>query len=157
MAIFFWMVVVIVGVALVLLVCGTLTLPDGAVAYGLTVGYSADAVTYTAVADVEDCDIEGDKTDAPDITTNSSTSACRTFTPGLHDPGNFKFKQLYTTANYTAMTALYRAVRSWKVTINDTHTCIFQGFISAMPLVLHMSDPMMMDVTIKISGPITYS
>lgn len=157
MAILLWGLIVLVGVVLVALTCGVLTLPDGAVGFGLTIGYSSDAVTYTSVVDVMDVDIDGDKTDAAETTTNASTSAVRTFTPGLHDAGTLKFRQLYTTANYTAMTALFRAVRSWKVTINDSHVAVFQGFVTEMPLVLHMSDPMEMAVSIKISGPITYS
>lgn len=133
-----------------------ITLPDGMLGYGFTIGYSSDGSSYSTLVDVQDADHEGDKTDAADITTNSSTNARRAFTAGLNDPGTFKFKVLYTYANLVILNALYRLTKSWKATFPDTHTAVFLGFIAEKPVVMHMADPATIDVTVKISGDITY-
>src|SRR5438874_2568600 len=102
------------------------------IGYGLTIGYSAYPTpsTYTNVGQVMNVKGPGLKTKDVNVTSNDSSQAQDEFIPGLTDPGAVTFEVVYSTAIATALLALNRTMKTWKITYADTHTIIFAGFIN---------------------------
>ena len=128
----------------------------GSIGYGLTIGYSADGVAYTNVAQVADSNVSrtGDK---GLITNNDSPSARKEKMPGLVDPGSVTFNIIYKKSAMTALMALLRLTRYWKVTCQDNCTFVDQGFITELKQGRPVEDKETLDVTVEYTGKETWT
>jgi hypothetical protein len=128
--------------------------------YGSTLGYSATSGgSYTNVAEVVEVDGPSLQVSEVDVTSLASPSAHKEFLPGLVDPGDIKLKLNLLTSQFSTVWgfAAGRTFKYWKITLSNGDTAVAYGFIKE----LHPSAPdnkqLMADMTIKVSGPITYT
>lgn len=130
----------------------------GNIGYGAVLAYSADDVTYTSVAQVLDIDGPSIKTDSVDITNMDSTSATREKIPGLIDPGQYTFSIVHLKTTVTALFALLRVVRFWRLTLpGGEGVWKSKGFIVDLKPGTPVEDKMTDDLTIELSEVLTFT
>ena len=93
-----------------------------------------------------------------DVTSLASTRGFREFIVGLKDPGTLSFTMWFNRADYAAALTSFESdtIQDFEIILPDTdHTTLeFSGFVTDLPLTIP-EGPISINVTIKISGPIT--
>jgi hypothetical protein len=119
----------------------------------------------TAIVAVRDISGPGVETDV--INASTRDSRAKAFLPGMYDNGEITFDIAYDpdTATHGAtgsgLVALQIAgtISSYVLTLSDTTPAVrtFNGFVKSFNLKTPMGDLMSADVTVKITGAITYT
>ena len=139
---------------------------SGSIGYGVSLAQGAypTPTTYTALAELLEVDQPKRKVKAVDITNNSSPARTMEKIPGLVDSGEITGKLVYTPAGKAAVESAIGVLASWKIqmpltgaqtTLGDAFT--FAGFVSADGGETPLDDKIVIDVTIEITGPVTFT
>ena len=93
-----------------------------------------------------------------DVTSLASTDGFREFIVGLKDPGTLQFTMWFNRADFDAALANFNSdtLVDFEIILpDDDHTTLeLAGFVTDLPLTIP-EGPMSINVTIKISGPVT--
>ncbi len=114
---------------------------------------------YTTVANINNISLTG--VEASDIDVTDLSSAAREFLQGLEDPGSIDITGFYDYSN--AQHVLMRdavggsTASTYKITLSDGHTIIFSALVSSFTLDVAVDGAVEMNMTLKISGAITWS
>ena len=128
-----------------------------AIGYTTTVKYGDSNPATTLVGQILDASAPEAQVDSVETTNNDSASGLKEFIPGLQDNGQFTFQALYLKTRETALRALLRATKYWRITLPDSSTYDFQGFITSMGTALPRGENMVNNLTIKITGAVTFT
>jgi len=120
--------------------------------------------SYSAIAQVRDFDGPGPTRDSIDVANQDSTDAWRGFLPGLTDAGEATFDLLLDPTG-GGHTALFTPTGScvmpaWRLTSKVCNGCgiwLFNGFVTNVALHVAFEDALKADVTVKISGTMTFT
>lgn len=120
-----------------------------------------DSGIYTTVG--KRTKLSGPNPTVPDIDMTDLDSLAREFEAGLPDAGELKLTINYDPANvmHQKLSALVnsRALAQWKIVLANTAATEipFSGYIKSWPLEgMETDQKVTIEVTIKISGPITW-
>jgi predicted secreted protein len=115
---------------------------------------------YAALAEVNSISGPGMTRDTIDVTSLDSTGGYREFITGFRDAGEISFEMNMTHAAYALLKADFEsdALRYFKLVLpNDEQTIFsFSGLVTQCPLNVPMDDKVTANITIKISGSVTY-
>lgn len=134
---------------------------NGIIGFGTVFSYSADDVTYTDLAELVDVKPPETTVGAAKFTHNGSPNAHHEYKPGLAEGGEPTFKLWFAKAGYATLKGFLRTTKYWKITYPDLATTAstdkFQGFISKIGKECPMEEGISVEVSIKISGPVTFT
>ncbi len=125
----------------------------------LGLGTNASPIVYTTVANINNISLTG--VEASDIDVTDLSSAAREFLQGLEDPGSIDITGFYDYSN-TQHSTMRDAVggstvSNYKITLSDAHTIVFTALVSNFTLDIAVDGAVEMNMTLKISGAITWS
>ena len=99
-----------------------------------------------------------------DITSSSSPNMAREFMPGMIDYGEFNFEMNWDPGSTTDVLlrglALERNPRTWRIVyaqMTPDAPQQFQGFLTAYERTSPISEKMVATVTVKVTGPVSYT
>ena len=96
-----------------------------------------------------------------DVTSLDSTGGYREFITGFRDGGTVVLNMNFKKANYDVFLADFEAngTVSYSIVLNDTGASQldFEGLVTDLPLTIPTDDKVTMDVTIKVSGAVTFT
>ena len=125
------------------------------------------AAAYVTIASVRDISAPSMKTTS--IDTSSRASLARTFAPGMVDPGELVFDIVYDpdadshaagVAGGLVKLEKDGTVCNWQLLFPVATTitgCSFSGFVTKLDIKTPMDGAMTADLTIKISGAVTWA
>lgn len=142
-------------------------MPAGYAAHGTLFQVSDMAATpvWTTVANVSDISGPEYTRDTIDVTSHSSTGGYKEYINGLKDGGNVTFDLLYIgDATQTTITDLYESgdVNDFRIKMPITDTGVdnqidFSGIVTTVGAAFPLGDAIKRSVTIKVTGPATWS
>ena len=128
-----------------------------------TSGFGATIVgsTSTGTTNFRSITVAGITRNMLDISVHGTTNGWMEFAvSGLQDAGEFTIDALYEETTYTKFIAAVAAgTETWTITLSsDAGDSIFQvtGAVTSVGLVVPHDDVITYDITIKLSGVITY-
>ena len=146
---------VIAGLALVILALGATTAEIG---YGHHLAYSPDGTSWTNVLQVVDINGPDVQVVSVKVTNTDSPGGYQEKIPGLADAGQATCNTIYSTAGLTAIFALVRLTKFWRIVYADTHVWqVSSGFLTKLADGSPLEDRETLDVTIEWSGAPTYT
>ena len=103
--------------------------------------------------------------DTIDTTALDTTGGYRTFITGFKNAGTLTFTLMFEKAHYSTLKSAFDSdvAKSIEVILPDGATAetgsklSFSGFVTEMPLTIPPDDKITCDVTIQISGPVTFT
>ena len=103
--------------------------------------------------------------DTIDTTALDTTGGYRTFITGFKNAGTLTFTLMFEKEEYSTLKAAFDSdvAKSIEVILPDGATAetgsklSFSGFVTEMPLTIPPDDKITCDVTIQISGPVTFT
>ena len=101
--------------------------------------------------------IDGIELDVIDISTMNSTGAWKTFVAGMKDAKSVSFDLVYEPKNTSYIMAALGIVDVWTIKLPDTCTFVASGMITKLGTQSPKTDKISQSMTIKFSGPLTYS
>jgi len=104
------------------------------------------------INDVISIDPPKDEADDIDITTLSS--AAYEYEPGLRKLGTMTFEAIYSTTLHGALDAGKDSTLSWKITLPDSGTITFLGYIKSVEKKVTNPDLLKLVVTVMATGAI---
>lgn len=114
---------------------------------------AGSSVVYNPIAEVKN--IEGPSASKAflDTTTLDATDGWRTYIPGFKDLGTLTMTLNYTKTGYSALLADLSSdvVNSYKITLPDGTTIVFDAFLTDLPLTIP-EDVVTISATFRISG-----
>lgn len=120
---------------------------------GTTLGYSVvDADSYTTIAELFSVGIPDTEVDEVEVTHYASDNDFKEFVAGWEDGGEVEFELNYEKDEADALIALRGAPMDWKITLPDTSTWIFPGFIKKLGGEIPNQDKVTTKATIRITG-----
>lgn len=131
--------------------------PNGTLGKGTTLGHSTtQGGTYTAFANItKQIKPPGAKVGSAETTCFGDDS--EQFIPGWINGGEASFTLLYITAQTSSAFALLGTDLWFQITLPDTHTWTFQGFIDEYAPGVPMKEGITEDVKIKVTGKPIYA
>lgn len=122
------------------------------------------AATFATIAEVGDIDGPSDSVDTIEVTSHSSPSARKEFIASLIDSGEISFPINFIPDNAThdATTGLQktkndRDLRKYQLVFPDSTQAEFSALVTKFGMKAPVAGKLSADVTLKISGPITWS
>lgn len=125
-------------------------------------GDGGNPETFTTVPNVKSISGPSTENDEVDITTHSSTGGYREFVTTLSDPGTVEFDMIYepTDTQHIGIRTDFnnKTKRNWQIVLpGAAQTISFAAYVQAMPLEFPTDDVITMKVTLRLSGPPTFS
>ncbi|MFA5420140.1 MAG: phage tail tube protein [Bacteroidales bacterium] len=115
---------------------------------------------YHTIAEVNSISGPGMTRDTIDVTSLDSTGGYREFITSFRDAGEISLSMNFTHDGYTVMKTDFEAsaARYYKIVLPNTEQTVFKfaGFVTSCPIAIPMDDKVTADVTIKISGQVTF-
>lgn len=127
---------------------------------GTTLQYSTDGgTTWNSLAEVLNISGPGMTRDTIDTTALDTSGGYRTFIAGFKNPGTLTFNASFEKSQYNTLKTQFESdtLVKYKVTTPDNSTFEFDGLVTEMPLTIPPDDKITMDVTIQISGQVTFT
>lgn len=122
------------------------------------------AATFATIAEVGDIDGPGDSVDTIEVTNHSSASARKEFIASLIDSGEISFpiNFLPDDPTHDAVTGIQkakndRAMRRYQMVFPDDTQADFSALVTKFGIKAPVAGKLSADVTLKISGPVTWS
>ena len=126
-----------------------------------TVGYNASLVASggPTIAQLTRVSFPGSSISDIDITNMDSDDAAMEFLPGLIDGGTVDVEAVHNTSTHNAVESEFtaRTRRTWTITLSDTHTLAFTGYMNALSGDDNINEGVTMSMSLKVSGLITYT
>lgn len=130
--------------------------PLGTLGKGTTIGHaSAQAGPFTAFAKV--MGVKPPPTKVGKAETTCFDDAAEQFIPAFISAGEGEFKLLYQTATTTTAYALVGVLTWFQITLPDTHTWTFQGFIDDYAPDVPLKEGIVENVKITVTGQPVYA
>jgi predicted secreted protein len=115
---------------------------------------------WEALAEVNSITGPSESRDTIDVTSLDSTGGYREFITGFKDAGELSFSMNMANAMYDKLRVDYNSdtAREYKIVLADTadSTFSFSGLVTAIPITVAPDDKVTVDVTIKITGQVTF-
>jgi len=94
-----------------------------------------------------------------DTTSFDNTDGYRSFIVGLKDAGTLTFTLMFDKTVYSTLKAAFEdnTAKAIEITLPDTTKLTFNGFVTELPLTVPTEDKVTCDVTVKISGAVTFT
>src|SRR5688572_27245721 len=103
----------------------------------LDVNHNDDGMTYVEVAEI--IDVGGMEKTTSEVKTShlKSTDRYHTYIAGMREGGSVEFRIQYFETQFATLDTYFETsggskVKKWKVTLPDSSTWVFNGFISAL-------------------------
>lgn len=134
----------------------TPTAQEAIIGKGTTLGYSAFPTpsTYTPVAKIKDVAPPKQSVSNAEVTAHDDDSDQNI--PGWLSGGEATFEVIYLTATTTALAPLIGVLKSWQITLSDTHTWTFSGYINAYEPNTPLKQGITEKIKIKVTGKPVY-
>ncbi len=120
--------------------------------------WDASTSRWEKIGEIKDINGPSAKRDTLDTTTLDVEGGYRTFIGGLRDGGEMTLSLQFTRAGFDKMLDDFESddLQNYEIVLpdDDETTAEFEGLVTAMPLKIP-EGIVTVDVTIKISGPIT--
>lgn len=114
---------------------------------------------WEAVAEVTNISGPSMTRDLIEVTNLDSTSGYREFIAGFRDAGTIVVSMNYTRASLNMMKTDFEddTAQNYEIILPDTDVTSleFEGLVQEMPLTVSIDSAITMEVTIKITGPVT--
>jgi hypothetical protein len=138
------------------------------IGHGKHIAYSDDGVTYTTVDGTVDISLPERELGATEITNDDSPNFHKDYIPGLYEPGKVNFTYRYTKTQFAALETIYQkantaatrgdATKTWKVTLPDASTAVFNGFLTSHNLPIDGGeDSPVVEGEIQVIGLMTWT
>jgi len=94
-----------------------------------------------------------------DTTSFDNTDGYRSFIVGLKDAGTLTFTLMFDKTVYSTLKAAFEdnTAKAIEITLPDATKLTFNGYVTELPLTVPTEDKVTCDVTVKISGPVTFT
>ncbi len=115
----------------------------------------AAPTVFTAIANV--VDVSDPKAQIAHVETTNYSSTDKEFIPGMLDNGQLTLKLNYAEPSYSAIIALLKVTSMFQITKADGSTLAFAGFIDSMSGTNPIDNRLEQDVSIKVTGTVTYT
>jgi len=122
------------------------------------------AEEFTTIAEVGDIDGPSDSVDTIEVTSHSSPSARKEFIAGLIDSGEISFPIFFVPddATHDATTGLQyyknaRKVANFEMEFPDATQVAFSALVTKFGMKAPIADALSAEVTLKITGEMTWS
>jgi len=121
--------------------------------------------TVNPIANITNITGPGMSKDTIDTTALDTTGGYRTFITGLKNPGTLTFTLMFDSAGYNTLKNSFDSDSPYYIQIElpdkpsgGSHgsTFTFQGLVTEIPLTIPPDDKITCDVTIQISGSVTF-
>jgi len=121
--------------------------------------------TVNPIANITNITGLGMSKDTIDTTALDTTGGYRTFITGLKNPGTLTFTLMFDSAGYNTLKNSFDSDSPYYIQIElpdkpsgGSHgsTFTFQGLVTEIPLTIPPDDKITCDVTIQISGSVTF-
>lgn len=115
--------------------------------------------TFTTVAQVLNLGGPSMSRDTIDTTTLDVPDGYRTFIAALRDSGTLAVALQFVAAEYDLFKTDFESDTPvlYNITLPDGSTLEFKGLVTELPLAIPVDDKITCDVTIKISGIVTFT
>lgn len=92
-----------------------------------------------------------------EVTRLEDSDGYRQYIGGLRDPGTVTLNMNYTKEGYALLNGDFESnvPQNYEIVLPDHSNFEFKGLLTELPLTIPMGDKITVDVTIKISGPVT--
>jgi len=117
------------------------------------------SLTYTPIAEITAIDGPSVSRDTIDVTSLDSTGGYKEYVPGFRDSGEISLTMNFTATTYEIMLDDFESdnLINYKIETPDGSTWTFAGYVTELSLSASTGDKITSNVTIKISGPVTYT
>lgn len=117
------------------------------------------SLTYTPIAEITAIDGPSVSRDTIDVTSLDSTGGYKEYVPGFRDSGEISLTMNFTSNTYEIMLEDFENdnLVNYKIETPDGSTWTFSGYVTEVSLSASTGDKITSNVTIKISGPVTYT
>jgi len=117
------------------------------------------SLTYTPIAEITAIDGPSVSRDTIDVTSLDSTGGYKEYVPGFRDSGEISLTMNFTATTYEIMLDDFESdnLINYKIETPDRSTWTFSGYVTELSLSASTGDKITSNVTIKISGPVTYT
>jgi len=117
------------------------------------------SLPYTPIAEITAIDGPSVSRDTIDVTSLDSTGGYKEYVPGFRDSGEISLTMNFTATTYEIMLDDFESdnLINYKIETPDGSTWTFAGYITELSLSASTGDKITSNVTIKISGPVTYT
>ena len=138
------------------------TIPTGTHSHNATLAVWVSAA-YTGFGKIKNIKRGPTKVKESDATSLGSASATKEFLPGLIDEGGFNATLVFLKADYATARGWLRVMQSFQIQAADGtnstsgSTWTFSGFLTELGEDFPEDDLISVDVTFKISGPVTFA
>lgn len=126
---------------------------------GTTLGYAAFPTPsgYTTCLEVSKVGIPKVTYDEVKVTHYLSANNLHEFIAGWGNGNEVQVEANYVKAEMTSLTAIQGVLKTWKITLPDTSTWIFGGFVKEVDGEIPNEDKIMTKFTIKVTGKPTFT
>ena len=122
---------------------------------GTTLGTSPDNTTYTPIAELQDCNFP--EVDCDDVEVTDYGSSQVVFIPGWDAGQDMSFATFYTKVVYAALIALRRTTKYYKITLPDTSSVMWQGYMKKVGGPIPLKGAIINNSTVKVNSAITFT
>jgi len=130
---------------------------------GTTFGRELDTSSgvYAALAEVMSIDGPTMSRETYDVTTLDTVGGYREFIGGFRDPGEISLEMNFTAEGYGQQIIDFEAATAhgYNIVLSDTgaSTLTFDGLVTDLPLSISPDAPVTQNITIKITGAVTFT
>ncbi len=138
------------------------TIPTGTHSHNATLSNWVTAA-YVAFGKIKNIKRGPTKIKESDATSLGSAAATKEFLPGLVDEGGFNATLVFLKADYATLRSWIRVMQGFQIQAPDGSsgssgsTWQFSGFLTELGEEFPEDDLISVDVTFKISGPVTFA
>ncbi|KKN42010.1 hypothetical protein LCGC14_0717700 [marine sediment metagenome] len=122
-------------------------------------GDGASAEAFIALTEVNSIQGPNKTRDTIDVTSLDSTDGYREFIAGFRDGGEVVLNMNFTRVGFDTLNDDFESNDSvnYQIVLPDTGGTIFDltGYVTNVAMAIPMDDKVTMDITIKITGPVT--
>jgi hypothetical protein len=127
---------------------------------GTTIGYQvypASGSSYTTLGELVDTNTPGEKVDDVEVTNYTSPNTHKEFRPGWIEGEDVELETNYLTADQVVVNGIVGVMKTWRITLPDTHTWTWSGYINKRSNAVPNKDKINQKIGIKVADKPIYA